>query len=99
GYSESSRLFRARARCRSSATSQILGTPRRHEPRTPLARPGQGAASARIVGSGLRVVHGGVRHARSEGGEGVVAQIVSIDTRATKHGRPAVPCAAFKLLV
>ena len=32
-----------------AATSQILGTPRRHEPRTPLARPGQGAASARTV--------------------------------------------------
>ena len=27
------------------------------EPRTPLARPGQGAASARTAGSGLRVVH------------------------------------------
>src|SRR4029077_3200867 len=32
----------------------------------PLARPGQDAASARTVGSGLRVVHGRVRHARSE---------------------------------
>ena len=42
---------------RSPTTSQILGTPRRHEPRTPLARPGQGAASARTAGSGLRVVH------------------------------------------
>ena len=28
-----------------------------HEPRPPLARPGQGERSARIVGSGLRVVH------------------------------------------
>ena len=45
---------------RASAASQILGTARRHEPRTPLARPGQGAASARTACSGLRVVHGGV---------------------------------------
>jgi hypothetical protein len=45
------------------AARQILGTPRRHEPRASLARPGQGAASARTVGSGLRVVYGGVRHA------------------------------------
>ena len=35
---------------RSHATaSKILGTPRRDEPRTPLARPGQGAASARTL--------------------------------------------------
>jgi tetratricopeptide (TPR) repeat protein len=53
---------------RPPTTSQILGTPRRHEPRTPLARPGQGERSARTVGSGLRVVHRGLRHARSEGG-------------------------------
>jgi predicted ATPase len=33
----------------------ILGTPRVHEPRTSLARPGKEAASARTVGSGLRV--------------------------------------------
>ena len=58
---------------RPPTTSQILGTPRRHEPRTPLARPGQGAASARTVCSGLRVVHGGLRHARSEGGEGITS--------------------------
>ena len=31
-------------------------TPRRNEPRTPLARPGQGAASARTACSGLRLV-------------------------------------------
>jgi predicted ATPase len=60
---------------RASATSQVLGTPRRHEPRTPLARPGQGAASARTVGSGLRVVYGGVRHARPEGSEGVAGGV------------------------
>jgi len=32
---------------------------RRKEPRPPLARSGQGAASARTVGPGLRVVYGG----------------------------------------
>ena len=42
-----------------------------HEPGAALARPGQGSASARTACSGLRVVHGRVRHARSEGGEGV----------------------------
>ena len=40
-----------------------------------LALSGQGAASARIVGSGLRVVYGRVRHARSEGGEGAAGGI------------------------
>ena len=36
---------------------------RRKEPRPPLARSGQGAASARTVGPGLRVAYGGVPHA------------------------------------
>ena len=49
GCGESGSVFRARARRRPSAASKILGTPRRHEPRTPLARPGQGAASARTA--------------------------------------------------
>jgi tetratricopeptide (TPR) repeat protein len=39
-------LLRARSHGLPPTTSQILGTPRRHEPRPPLARPGQGAASA-----------------------------------------------------
>jgi tetratricopeptide (TPR) repeat protein len=51
--------------------SKVLGTPRLHKPRTPLARPGQGERSARTVGSGVWVVHGGVRHARSERSEDV----------------------------
>ena len=55
--------------------AKVLGTPRRNEPRTPLARPGQAAASARTAGSGLRLVHRGVRHARSEGGEGVAGGV------------------------
>ena len=50
-------VLRACARTRSTTASQILGTARRHKPRTPLALPGQGAASARTVGSGVRVVH------------------------------------------
>ena len=74
-------LFRARARRRPPTTSQILGTPRRHEPRAPLARPGQGAASARTACSGLRLVHGGVRHARSEGGEGAAGGVGGIAAR------------------
>ena len=49
GCGESGSVFRARTRGRPPTTSQILGTPRRHEPRAPLARPGQGAASARTA--------------------------------------------------
>ena len=49
GCGESGSVFRARARGRSSAASKVLGTPRRHEPRAPLARPGQGAASSRTA--------------------------------------------------
>ena len=75
GCGESRSVFRPRPRGRAPTTSKILGTPRRNEPRAPLARPGQGAASARTAGSGLRVVHGGVRHARSEGGEGVAGGV------------------------
>jgi class 3 adenylate cyclase len=40
-----------------ATAGKILGTPRLHEPRAPLARPGQGAASPRTARSGLRVVH------------------------------------------
>ena len=37
-------------RCsRPPTTSQILGTPRRHEPRTPLARPGQGEQARELL--------------------------------------------------
>ena len=57
GCGESASLFRARARRRASTASQILGTPRRNEPRAPLARPGQAAASSRTARSGLRLVH------------------------------------------
>src|SRR5262249_57241821 len=78
GCSESGRLFPARPNSRPPTTSKILGTPRRHEPRPPLARPGQGAASARTAGSGVRVVYGGVRYARSERGEGVVGGVGGI---------------------
>ena len=57
GYSKSAGVLRARTRGRTPPTSKILGTPRRHEPGTPLARPRQAAASARTVGSGVRLVH------------------------------------------
>ena len=43
GRGKSGSIFRARSSCRAPTTSQILGTPRRHEPRAPLARSGQGA--------------------------------------------------------
>src|SRR5262249_51316003 len=56
-----------------------LGTPRRHEPRAPLARPGQGERSARTACSGLRLVYGGLRHARSERGEGVAGGAGSVN--------------------
>ena len=57
------RLFRARARGRPPTTSKILGTPRLHEPRAPLARSGQGAGGARTAGSSLRLVYRGIRDA------------------------------------
>ena len=69
---ESGSVFPARARGRASTTSQILGTPRCHEPRTSLARSREAAASSRTAGSGLRLVHRRVRHARSERGEDIV---------------------------
>jgi hypothetical protein len=72
---KSASVLRARTRGRPPTTSQILGTPLRHEPRPPLARPGQDQASARTVGSSLRVVYGGFRHARSERGEGVAGRV------------------------
>jgi predicted ATPase len=34
---------------------KVIGTSLLHQPRTPLAQPGQGAASARTVGSGVRL--------------------------------------------
>ena len=46
--------------------------------RTPLARPGQDAAGSRSSRASLRLVHGGVRHARSEGGEGAAAGVGDI---------------------
>jgi hypothetical protein len=50
----------------------ILGATRLYEPRTSLARPGQGAASARTACSGVRVVYGGggrrsIQSARPQG--------------------------------
>jgi GST-like protein len=45
-----------KGRVKTRPASQILVTPRCNEPRASLARPGQGAASARTVGSGVRLV-------------------------------------------
>ena len=54
----------------------IIGIAACSEPRTPLARPGQGVASARTARASLRLVHRGVRHARPEGGEGAAGGVV-----------------------
>ena len=62
--SDKAEVLRACTRGRTSTAGEILGTPRRNEPRAPLARAGQGERSARTVGAGLRVVYGGFRHAK-----------------------------------
>ena len=72
---DETKAFRARTRRRSPTTSKILGTPRRNEHGAALARAGQGAASSRTACSGLRLVHGGFRHARFEGGEGAAGRV------------------------
>ena len=77
---------------RPPTTSQILGTPRRHEPRTPLARPGQGERSARTARSGLRLVHRGLRHARSEGSEGAAGGV----GLGQGHSHPLLIVGSFK---
>ena len=46
---------------------------------------GKVAASARTVGSGLRVVYGGVRHARSEGGEGIARRVGGVRPATQVH--------------
>jgi hypothetical protein len=43
------KLLPPSTRGRAPAAGKILGTPRLHEPRAPLARPGQGAASSRTA--------------------------------------------------
>src|SRR5215831_10403274 len=67
-------------RCRRQGTRRYLRRAGEFEPakRRVWARPGRGAASARTVGTGLRVVHGGVRHSRSEGGEGTAGGVGSV---------------------
>ena len=46
-----------------AAERQVLGTPRRHRPRPPLARPRQAHRSPRSARTRLRLVHRRVRHA------------------------------------
>jgi hypothetical protein len=75
GRSESGSAFRARARHCLCAAGKVLGTARRNEHGAALARPGQGERSARNAGSGLRVVHRRLRHARSERGEGAAGGV------------------------
>ena len=54
-----------------AAAGKILGTARGNEHGAALARSGQTGRSPRSSRSGLRLVHRRVRHARSEGREGV----------------------------
>ena len=54
-----------------SAAGKVMGTARCDKHGAPLARSGEAAASSRTARSGLRLVHRRLRHARSEGGEGV----------------------------
>ena len=46
-----------------------------------------------LLGSGLRLVHRGVRHARSEGGEGAARRtvVMSVGTMATSEFGPKLP--------
>jgi len=60
----------AQVSLRSSAASEVLGTPRRSEHGAALAQPGQAGSGTRASHSHLRLVRRGVRYARSEGGEG-----------------------------
>ena len=80
GCCESGSVFRARARSRARAAGKVLGTARRDEHGAALARSGEAAASSRTARSGLRLVHRGLRHARSEGGEGAARRVGFIRT-------------------
>ncbi len=70
GRGKGAGLLRARARGRPHSASKVLGTSRLREPRAPLALSGQAAPSSGTTRSGLRLVYGGLRYTRSEGGEG-----------------------------
>jgi hypothetical protein len=50
------------------------------EPRAALARRGQAAASSRTARSSLRVVHGRLGHARSEGSSGAARRVARLKT-------------------
>jgi hypothetical protein len=47
---------------RPPSTGQIVGTARRHQPRPPVAGPGQAPGCLRPAGAGVWVVYRGVRH-------------------------------------
>ena len=49
------------------ARGEVVGIARRHQPRPAVARPRQARRGARAAGAGLRLVHRGLRHRRSEG--------------------------------
>ena len=89
GCGESGSVFRACARGRASAAGKVLGTARRDEHGAALARSGQAGSGSRASRSGLRLVHRRLRHARSEGGQGVARRAGGL--RAThSSGSPAL---------
>ena len=57
-------------RARPFARGEVVGAARRHQPRPAVAGPRQARRGARAAGAGLRLVHRGLRHRRSEGGQG-----------------------------
>ena len=62
------------------------GNTRRLSASTPLVLSGQGAASARTVGVGLRLVHRGVRHSLSERGKAAAKRNSREAATTTKGG-------------
>ena len=60
---------RALASGRAGVASEVLGAARRHKQGAALARSGQARGSPRAPGARLQLVHGGLRHLRSEAGE------------------------------
>ena len=68
---ESAGAFRARHRHRPRAEGKVLGAARGDEPGPAVARSRQTAAGPRSPRPGLRLVHRGLRHRRSERSQGI----------------------------
>jgi class 3 adenylate cyclase len=72
---ESAGAFRASHRHRPRAAGKVLGIARGDEPGPAAARSRQAAAGARSSRPGLRLVHRGLRHRRSERGQGAARSV------------------------